>query len=371
MSAVSIESGRKPRQPWTEDRIRDLASTVDGLRPFREASLSAYTAARRVPGLIESLFGKESFRWSKESLIAEAGKYETRIEFQRGAIGAFKAAVRLGVIDSLFSYALDMSVWDETRVRSVALHCKTRSDLQRTYPSAYRYARTNKLLDTLYPESAKQFWDHDSVAEEALKYAGKADFGNGCVGAYEYALRHGMLDTLFDDKYQCWKTEDAVRAEAAKYRTKSEFRKGCTSAYGAASRMGILNHLGFKSGRYGYDSTKVGNIYVASIRLADSTDGVLFGITNRHPSKRYTLWEQEFMFDRRVYTTLNGLDAVKIETTLKRLFVDRKIESVQCPLAAKLGTSGEIIKGVSRSLVEIAMLDLSRDFGGFDDAADW
>lgn len=37
--------------------------------------------------------------WNRETILAEAQKYESRSEFKTKSAGAFKAAIRLGILD--------------------------------------------------------------------------------------------------------------------------------------------------------------------------------------------------------------------------------------------------------------------------------
>jgi len=41
-------------------------------------------------------------KWNFVSILAEASKYQTRTQFANGSIGAYRAALRSGMIESLF-----------------------------------------------------------------------------------------------------------------------------------------------------------------------------------------------------------------------------------------------------------------------------
>ena len=299
-------------------------------------------------------------RWNIESIRTHAKQFASRVEFQRGAPGCFKAAKRLEIVDDVFP--LTVTSWDKEKVFAAAACCETRSEFSKRFSGAYSFARLNGMLDELHAVENKTWWTEDLVREEALKYDSKLEFGKFCVGAYEYALREGFINELFEDKYRWWKTEEAIRDEASKYSTKSEFIKGCPGAYKAARRFGILDDLGFTPGAYGYDSSTLGYLYIADIRLTDSSDGVLIGIANRSPFKRYRVSEQEHISNGNFYVFANGSHALSIEGALKRHYISKSITREQCPLKDKLGTSGEILTGVQRSLVEITLLDTMRDF---------
>jgi hypothetical protein len=309
-------------------------------------------------------------RWGVGSITEHARKFSSRAEFARSAPGCFKASKRLGVIDDLFP--LTLTIWNRQKVVEAASVCKTRFEFSERFRGAYNYAKLNGMLDELHEVKDRTWWTESSVREESLKYSGKREFNSGSPGAYEYASREGFLNELYDDKYRWWKTEESVRGEAVKYGTKSEFRAGNFSAYQAALRLGIINDLGFTSGKYGYNSSKLGYLYIANIRLRDSNDGVLIGIANRSPAKRYNINEQRSISSGHVYVFSNGSDALAVEGSLKRRYINKSISRDQCPLREKLGTSGEVLTGIQRELVEIALLDAMRELGfDYDWMEDW
>lgn len=294
-------------------------------------------------------------RWGIDTVKEHARNFASRAEFCRKAPGCFKAARRLEILDELFP--LTLTSWDRQKVIDAASTCKTRFEFSEKFRGAYSYARLNGLLDDLHVTKDRTWWTDDSVREESLKCSSKREFHLLNPGAYEYALRCGLLNDLFNDKYCWWKTEESVRSEAAKYSTKSEFKVGSYGAYMAALRFKIINDLGFAPGKYGYDSSKSSYMYIANIKLLDSNDGVLIGISNRCPTKRYTNRERYHIDSGHAYAFSNGTDALAIEKALKHMYLNNSITSDQCPLKDKLGTSGEVLVGVQRELVEISLLD--------------
>ena len=188
---------KKPRGYWTEERVREEASKYNTKYEFDRGSQSAYKAALRL-GLIDDLFENVLKYWDEKSLRKESSKYNTKYEFVRGSRGAYQAALRLGLIDDLF-------------------------------------------------ENVRKYWDKESILKEASKYNTKKEFHRGSQSAYNAALRLGLLDDLFENVRMYWDKE-SIRKEASKYNTKHEFERGSQSAYQAAWRLGLLDDLGFVDG---------------------------------------------------------------------------------------------------------------------------
>ena len=349
-----------PRTAWTEQRIRELASTCSSRFEFKRASQSAYNAARKIHGLLDEYFGYTQKQWDEESIRALAGKYKNRTALAASEdVGALDAARRLGIIDEVFP--LHAARWDIKRVTDVANQCSSRTEFQHRFPGAYGWAAKNNLLDTFHVSQLVP-WTERALVEESLKYDSKSAFRSDNGGAYNAALKMGLIDTLFQDKYTYWDSEELIRAEASKYTYKVDFMRGAFGAYRAATRLGILNTLGFKAGRYGYDSSKPGYIYICDLRLTDSNDGVMFGVTNQGSRNMYHPADKKHISNLSAYLFLNGVEALATETELKRQFLANKINSLQSPLSTKLGTSGEIVTGVQRSIVELALLNINSKF---------
>ena len=353
-----------PRTRWTEERVRGMAETCSSRYEFKRASQSAYNAARKIPGLLDDYFGYQITYWDEEALRALPSRYKNRSELEKSEdSGALAALKRLGLADELFP--IEATIWNKHKVLVEALKYETRTEFMYGTPGAYGWAARNNMLDDLHTSKVIP-WTVQALTDEAQKYDSKRSFHLGNGGAYNAALRMGLIDTLFDNRFNSWHTEDLIRAEAVKYQCKVEFMRGAIGAYNAARRLGILNTLGFKPGRYGYDSSKPGYIYVCDLRLTDSNDGVMFGVTNQTSRERYHRADRAHISNFTAYLFLNGLDALAIETELKRRFSDKKITSNQSPLLTKKGTSGEIVTGVQRSLVELEMLGINSKFDGFE-----
>ncbi|MTH94584.1 hypothetical protein, partial [Roseibium sp. RKSG952] len=85
---------------WTNDKLRDEAAKYDTRTAFMEGSYGAYQSAKeRGKGFFDDICGHMKLlrkRWTDDELRNEAAKYGTRTTFEKGSLGAYKAALRRG-----------------------------------------------------------------------------------------------------------------------------------------------------------------------------------------------------------------------------------------------------------------------------------
>lgn len=128
---------------------------------FKKGSEYAYDSARKNKWLDEMYWlsnndGRhpKGYWKNKENMMAEARKYSTKEDFQKGNLSAFLAAHRYGYIDDM-----------EWMVKQ--------------------------------KQHKKGYWTYKHIEEEALKYNTKTEFFNGNQTAYRAALKMGVIDDFF------------------------------------------------------------------------------------------------------------------------------------------------------------------------------
>ena len=68
--------------------------------------------------------------WSqltKEEIIAEAAKYKTRKDFERGCASAYKAAKAMDIYEEACSHMKTTTRWSPEAVAELASQCKTKN----------------------------------------------------------------------------------------------------------------------------------------------------------------------------------------------------------------------------------------------------
>lgn len=137
-------------------------------------------------------------KWAIETLRTEALKYKTRSAFKKNRHGAYRAAIRMGIIDQVCSH-----------------------------------------MELIYRN-----WTNESLKQEALRYKTKAEFRENNESAYMTAIKRDIFDQIcshMEDLYTYW-TIEMLRIEALKYRTRGEFQRG-SSAHLVALRRGVLDQI--------------------------------------------------------------------------------------------------------------------------------
>ncbi len=335
---------------WTELRIREVASNVSSRTELAKAYRGAYRVACNIPGLLDELYGNQKVIWTLQSLTTEASKYSTKEEFRRSNGSAYGACLGRfpGLIDQFFDNHL--RYWkDEEKILEEARKYTKRSDFKRESSGAYKAALSlfPQILHEAFGKPLVRKWVLSDLLAVASKYSSRAEMLKLNSGAYAaFSNFPGEIDKIFPPKYRYWSKESDIRAEASKYRTKAEFVCGCVSAYGAALQLGIIDELGFEPAGPGFDTTEPAYLYITGIALKGVGSGVMFGVTNRRLSSRYTAQERTHMFDLTAFLFDRGAQALELENILRREFKKFAVSEGDSPLTFKKGTSGEILRGV-------------------------
>lgn len=90
---------------WTPDRIQAAAAHFEHRSDFRTHDRLAYNAAQRW-GLLDVVCAHMDRKphpidWTPERILVEALKFDHRGEFKKGALSAYRAAHRLGILDDV------------------------------------------------------------------------------------------------------------------------------------------------------------------------------------------------------------------------------------------------------------------------------
>jgi hypothetical protein len=95
---------------WTDEKIREVAANHTNRSEFQNAHKGAYFAAGQ-RGILNNVCGHMLLKkrlngyWDDPGLLhAEARKYIHRSAFERGSPGAFKAAKRLGILETVCAH---------------------------------------------------------------------------------------------------------------------------------------------------------------------------------------------------------------------------------------------------------------------------
>jgi predicted GIY-YIG superfamily endonuclease len=101
--------------------------------------------------------GGKPVKWTKKSVLAEAKKYRTRTTFMLGSKGAYVASHRFGIHEAACAHMDDVrkpdGYWTRERMVEAAKTCRSRTEFQVKFKTAYEYALADKLLDGIYADA--------------------------------------------------------------------------------------------------------------------------------------------------------------------------------------------------------------------------
>ena len=200
---------------WTYETCLEEAKKYDKKTDFQTKSGGAYDAARKNGWLLDydwfinagASISASRTKWTYETCFEEAKKYKTRGEFQKGSRGAYRLALKNGWLD-VYTWFEEThkpnGYWTYERCFEEAKKYKTRNELQKGCGSAYIVALKNGWLsDYIWFDEIKKpngYWTHETCFEEAKKYNTRNEFKKGVCGAYIVARKNGWLDIFFPVK---------------------------------------------------------------------------------------------------------------------------------------------------------------------------
>lgn len=102
----SGSTGRIGCGKWTKEKVFEEARKYKTRKEFKKGCQMAYIVARRNGWLNEMTWFQNGRikpkKWTKEIVFAEASKYKTRTEFQKGCVNAYTSAYKNKWLDELF-----------------------------------------------------------------------------------------------------------------------------------------------------------------------------------------------------------------------------------------------------------------------------
>jgi hypothetical protein len=92
--------------------------------------------------------------WTKELVLVEARKYQTRSQWKTNSLGSYKAAIREKWLEEAASHMKILKInWTMELLKANAAHYNTRGKWKEAEPAAYKTARAKGLLDEVCAHS--------------------------------------------------------------------------------------------------------------------------------------------------------------------------------------------------------------------------
>jgi len=144
---------------------------------------------------------------TREKIIEESKKYNKLKDFQKQSGGAFSAARKLGMLNELTWLSkenrLPKGYWkNKKNIMAEAKKYKTKEEFQKGNLTAFLAAhKYGYMEDMTWLVKRKQhkwgYWTYENIKQEAIKYDTKTQFFKGNQTAYRAALKLGIIDDFF------------------------------------------------------------------------------------------------------------------------------------------------------------------------------
>lgn len=147
--------------------------------------------------------------WSKkENVIEESKRFNNRTEFKRKSGNAYNSAVKNKWINEMpwldqNNNKLPKGYWkNRENMMAEAKKYKTKEEFQKGNLTAFLAAHKYGYIDEMWwlvkqKQHKKGYWTYKHIEEEALKYSTKTEFFKGNQTAYRAALKLGIIDDFF------------------------------------------------------------------------------------------------------------------------------------------------------------------------------
>lgn len=142
-------------------------------------------------------------KWTLEKCIEESLKYSYRIEFERGAPGAYSRCLRMGWGDVCFGHMEKKSngvkKYSMEQCREEMSKYETMLEFRSSSINIYNAMVRNGWLEVCTPKDMKvrgKYWNPQTIEKEALRYTSRNSFSRGSSTAYQHAASLGILDLV-------------------------------------------------------------------------------------------------------------------------------------------------------------------------------
>ena len=156
------KNNRKPRNYWkVKKNVIDESKQFSSRTEFKKKSQNAYNSALRnnwineMPWLDEVSDRHPNGYWkNRENMMKEAKKYTSKEEFQKGNLYAFLAAHKYGYIDEFFWMVKQKQhkngYWTYENIEKEALKYNTKTEFFHGNQTAYRAALKLGIIDDFF-----------------------------------------------------------------------------------------------------------------------------------------------------------------------------------------------------------------------------
>lgn len=153
---------RKPKGYWkNKENVFEESKKYSNRTEFKNKSGNAYNSALKnqwiteMPWLDKNLISYPKGYWkNKENMMHEAHKYKTKEEFKEKNLSAYLAAYKYGYIDDMDWLVIQKQHkkgwWTYERIKDEAVKYNTKTDFFKGNQTAYRAALKLNIIDDFF-----------------------------------------------------------------------------------------------------------------------------------------------------------------------------------------------------------------------------
>jgi hypothetical protein len=156
------EKNRKPKGYWKNKKnVLKESKQFSNRTEFKKKSGNAYDSARKNKWLDEMIWLENNNGWhpknywkKRENIMKEARKYKTKDEFQKNNLTAFLAAYKYGYIDEMYWLVKQKqhkkNYWNYENIKNEAIKYNTKTEFFKGNQTAYRAALKLGIIDDFF-----------------------------------------------------------------------------------------------------------------------------------------------------------------------------------------------------------------------------
>jgi len=157
-----MEGKRKPKGYWfVKDNVINESKQFKSRTEFKKKSQSAYNSAIKNKWInemawldVNNMKHQKGYWKNKENMMNEAKKYSTKEEFQKGNLAAFLAAHRYGFIEEMDWLVKQKQhkkgYWTYKHIEEEAVKYSTKTEFFKKNQTAYRAALKLGIIDDFF-----------------------------------------------------------------------------------------------------------------------------------------------------------------------------------------------------------------------------
>ena len=185
--------------------------------------------------------------WTKDRVLAEARKYQSRAEWRKAKGGSMFAAFANGWMQEATAHMqllIQHGKWTKDVVLADAKKFSYQSEWIKASPSAFDAAKRKNWLEAacahmVSPYKPMGYWTKERLIESASQYTTRSKWKKANASAYATALQHGWLEDCclhmtFNKRRDGYWTKERCIESAKKYSTIAAWSITENGAYDAA-----------------------------------------------------------------------------------------------------------------------------------------